>query len=75
MEGGIGHNKKCGIGSAWVGCMHKLTLPLSLMALAIAAIIMKVRAFYESVAPVGYQDENGFHVGEKPSEQKWPPFW
>ncbi len=32
-------------------------------ALVIAAIAAKVRATVESQAPVGYEDETGFHFG------------
>jgi hypothetical protein len=36
---------------------------LALAALVIAAIAAKVRATVESQAPVGYEDETGFHFG------------
>jgi hypothetical protein len=36
---------------------------LALAALVIAAVAAKVRATVESQAPVGYEDENGFHFG------------
>ena len=36
---------------------------LALAALVIAAIAAKVRATVESQAPVGYEDEAGFHFG------------
>jgi len=42
-----------------------LTLPASLALLLFAAIIAKVRTFYDNLVPLGYQDEDGFHKGEK----------
>jgi hypothetical protein len=36
---------------------------LALAALVIAAVAAKVRATVESQAPVGYEDEEGFHFG------------
>jgi hypothetical protein len=36
---------------------------LAMAALVIAAIAAKVRATVESQAPVGYEDETGFHFG------------
>jgi hypothetical protein len=36
---------------------------LAMAALVIAAIAAKVRATVESQAPVGYEDEAGFHFG------------
>jgi hypothetical protein len=45
--------------------MNRMTLRLSLVTLLLAVIIEKLRAFYDRLVPVGYQDENGFHTGEK----------
>jgi hypothetical protein len=36
---------------------------LAMAALVIAAVAAKVRATVDSQAPVGYEDENGFHFG------------
>jgi hypothetical protein len=36
---------------------------LAMAALVIAALAAKVRATVESQAPVGYEDETGFHFG------------
>ena len=33
---------------------------------AFAAIVAKIRAAVDSLAPIGYQDETGFHTGVKP---------
>lgn len=35
---------------------------------AFAAIVAKVRAAIEAQAPIGYQDETGFHTGVKPRD-------
>ena len=47
-----------------------IMLPLAAM---VAVLINKLKV----EVPVGYQDENGFHVGKSRSENKvnWPPFW
>jgi hypothetical protein len=36
---------------------------LAMAALVLAAIAAKVRATVDAQAPVGYEDENGFHFG------------
>jgi hypothetical protein len=41
---------------------------LAMAALVIAAIAAKVRATVESQAPVGYEDETGFHIGTPSGE-------
>jgi hypothetical protein len=35
-----------------------------------ASIAAKVRASIEALAPVGYQDETGFHTGIKPRDSE-----
>jgi len=35
----------------------------STLTLIFAAIMAKIHAMLESAAPVGYQDESGFHLG------------
>ncbi len=35
-----------------------------------AAIAAKVRASFEALAPMGYQDETGFHTGIKPRDSE-----
>jgi len=35
---------------------------------AFASIAAKVRAAIEAQAPIGYQDETGFHTGVKPRD-------
>ena len=46
-------------------CMNGMTLSSSLVTPLLAVIIKKLRAFCYRLVPVGYQDENGFHKGEK----------
>jgi hypothetical protein len=48
-----------------------------MMLVPLAAIAAKVMARLKVEVPVGYQDENGFHVGTGRAESKvnWPPFW
>jgi hypothetical protein len=47
---------------------------LSHLALIVNAITAKFHATMESLVPVGYQDETGFHTGVKRSSDsgKWP---
>ena len=49
---------------------------MAAVTLLFAGILAKVRAAMDKHAPVGYQDENGFHmgVGHKESGKNWPPF-
>ena len=44
------------------------------LGLIVHAITAKFHAAMENLAPVGYQDETGFHLGVKRSSQdeKWP---
>jgi hypothetical protein len=35
-----------------------------------AAIAAKVRAAIEAQAPIGYEDETGFHTGVKPRDEE-----
>jgi len=37
---------------------------------AFAAMVAKIRAAIESLAPIGYQDETGFHTGVKPRDSE-----
>lgn len=41
---------------------------LAMAALVIAAVAAKVRATVDSQAPLGYEDENGFHFGNPSGE-------
>ena len=45
--------------------------------LPLAALVAAVISRLKVQVPVGYQDENGFHVGASRMENKvnWPPFW
>ncbi len=58
-------------------CMHKAQFYIIAMLVPLAAIAAKMLARLKVEVPVGYQDENGFHVGTGRSESKvnWPPFW
>lgn len=57
--------------------MHKTSLYLVALMVLIAGLLAKLRAAVEKRVPLGYQDENGFHVGLEPAGKKsdWPPFW
>lgn len=57
--------------------MHKTYFYLIAMMLPLAAIVARTIAKLKVEVPVGYQDENGFHVGASRAENKlnWPPFW
>ena len=54
--------------------MHKTSIYVGSIALLFAAIMTKFRAAMDKVVPLGYQDENGFHVGEEPAPERetWP---
>jgi len=41
---------------------------IMIMAIAIpfAAVVAKLRAAYDKHVPIGYEDEDGFHLGPKP---------
>ncbi|MDD5140961.1 MAG: hypothetical protein PHY43_11955 [Verrucomicrobiales bacterium] len=45
--------------------------------LPLAAIVAAVINKLKIEVPVGYQDENGFHIGTSRTGNKvnWPPFW
>jgi len=54
--------------------MHKTSIYVGSIALLFAAIMAKLRATMDKVVPLGYQDDNGFHVGEEPAPERktWP---
>ena len=58
-------------------CMHKAQLYIIAMLVPLAAVAARMLASLKVEVPVGYQDENGFHVGASRSQGKvnWPPFW
>ena len=66
---------------AWLvlmnGCMHKTYFHLIAIMLPLAALVAAAINKLKVQVPVGYQDENGFHVGAGRTENKvnWPPFW
>jgi len=57
--------------------VQKTSLYISAMVLLLAAIAAKAKAAMNKLAPVGYQDEQGFHEGVAPkqTEKSWPPVW
>jgi hypothetical protein len=42
-----------------------------------AGIIAKMRAALDKQVPLGYEDENGFHLGVQPAKNSsdWPASW
>ena len=60
-----------------VGSMHKTYYHIIAVMLPLAALMAAVINRLKVEVPVGYQDENGFHVGTGRKENKvnWPPFW
>lgn len=60
-----------------IGCMHKTYFHIIAIMLPLAAIAAAIIAKFKVQVPVGYQDENGFHVGSGHAENQvnWPPFW
>jgi hypothetical protein len=56
--------------------MHKTWLHAFALDLLLISIVAKLRSFYQSHVPLGYQDETGFHYGvKKPVANKWPAVW
>jgi hypothetical protein len=56
--------------------MHKVSLLPTMMLILVAAVAAKVRAMIDAQAPMGYQDEGGFHTGVKTAgDSKWPSLW
>ena len=55
---------------AYMTSMTKVATPEVTVGLyaVFAAIVAKVRATIEAQAPIGYQDETGFHTGVKPRD-------
>jgi hypothetical protein len=49
---------------------NKTSLYAVLLTVFFAGILAKIRAAMAKHAPVGYQDETGFHLGSEP-EDKW----
>ena len=70
---GLGLKLPLGIADAMEAYMTSLTktatpeVAFGLLTL-FAAIAAKVRATIEAQAPIGYQDETGFHTGVKPRD-------
>jgi hypothetical protein len=57
--------------------MHKTYFHIIGIMLPLAALVAAVMNKIKVEVPVGYQDENGFHVGNGREERNfsWPPFW
>src|SRR5262249_40541134 len=58
-------------------CMHKTYFYIIAFMLPLAAIVAAIICKLKVQVPVGYQDENGFHVGpdRAAGNVNWPPFW
>ena len=56
---------------------NKTALMYATAVVLMGAIMTKVRAMFHARVPLGYQDENGFHVGvdNAKKEAGWPPVW
>lgn len=57
--------------------MHKMYFYIIAIMLPLAALVARAMAKLKVEVPIGYQDENGFHVGTSRTENKvnWLPFW
>jgi hypothetical protein len=53
------------------------TLAYSGIGLPFQSLLAKLRNAVKTSVPVGYQDENGFHLGVKREEKQtqWPANW
>ena len=54
---------------------NKTSFLVAVFSLLAASLIAKLHAAMEKRAPVGYQDEDGFHFGDEPAGKaiQWPP--
>jgi hypothetical protein len=70
LLGGRGLKFLLGIADAMKAYMTSITKTLPEVQIGLftvfAAIAAKVRSMIEAQAPIGYQDEDGFHTGTKP---------
>jgi len=55
--------------------MHKTWLHTFALNLLFVGIIAKLRSAIANHVPVGYQDESGFHLGVKQTQDRWPAIW
>jgi hypothetical protein len=55
--------------------IHKPLPYMVPIGLRLHELAAKLKRAINIEAPIGYQDENGFHMGVKPTERKmkWPP--
>ena len=71
----LGLKSRRGIADAVYNCMTSVTktatpeVTVGLLTV-FAAIAAKVRSAIEALAPIGYQDETGFHTGIKPRDSE-----
>jgi hypothetical protein len=47
------------------GCMHKTSFLITMMNLVFVALLAKLALMVKNQIPVGYEDESGFHYGNK----------
>ena len=54
---------------------NKTSFLVAVFSVLAATILAKLRAAMEKQAPIGYQDEDGFHFGAEPARKaiQWPP--
>ena len=81
IHGGKGLKEGVGTADAMNDYMTSITKQVPVVPVGIvtlfAALAAKVRASIESLAPIGYQDDSGFHTGTKPrgKEIEYPAAW
>jgi hypothetical protein len=52
---------------------NKQSLYVVVFTMLFAGILARIRAAMDKQVPVGYQDENGFHLGDEPEGiTDWP---
>lgn len=57
-----------GTGDAEIDSMtNKNSLYVAVLTVVFAGLLAKVKAVLDKQVPVGYQDENGFHLGAQPA--------
>lgn len=58
-----------------LGMTNKTSFLVAVFSLLAATLLAKLHAALEKQAPMGYQDEDGFHFGVEPARKpaQWPP--